>query len=312
MPARIESALQQQLQSPVRKTAEEQEHETRAELTRIWQEKESADAARDPSLAEIPRFFVPRKVAPVGAPSASTDATQLLRAELNALAVSRTCERLTSAVLQPTELEKLWQLLREHTSPPHIAGDERINYDDFCQVGESMPPRCRPLLFCASHFLKFQADMFGRIPVLRYFQWARRKNGLLHTRAEIAMFDASGEGYLCEREVSRADTTARRCPFRPVAYSAVSSDDDALATSFPPLHAPLRPIHLSSFKSYLLASWPMHVALAAPCIHTCVLRRPHVLRRPRAVDSSSNGWEPSSRRCRPSRGCSPSSSHSIR
>lgn len=109
---------------------------------------------------------------------------------------------MTSQILSTAELELLWRLLKQHASPPHNE-DERINYDDFCQVADAMPAHCTPSLFCASHFIKFYPDDHGRISLLDYFQWARRKNSLMQTRAELSNFDVTGDGTLSEREMEQ-------------------------------------------------------------------------------------------------------------
>ena len=177
---------------------------TREELTKLWRERERAAAEQEPSLAAIPRFYVPKNRVVASAPSSALDGgsvQQQLQAELSKLARSRLREHMASLFLEPPDLERLWQLLREHASPPRSPTEERVNYDDFCQVAESMPPRCRRAFFCASHFLKFKPDAHGRISVLHYFQWVRRKVSLMQTRAELAMFDSTGDGSLSEREL---------------------------------------------------------------------------------------------------------------
>ncbi len=108
---------------------------------------------------------------------------------------------MTSLILEPFELETLWRLLKTHASPPHSPTDDRINYDDFCTVAAAMPERSRECFFCASHFLNLALDGHGRVSILHYFQWARRKNALMATRAELSRFDTSGDGSLTEREL---------------------------------------------------------------------------------------------------------------
>ena len=168
--------------------------------------RERAEIERDPSLAVVPRFFVPKNRVSAsssgGSPSAAANIQQQLQAELHKLTRARVREHMAKLILTPADLERLWQLLREHASPPEESPNERrLNYDDFSQVAESMPPACRKSFFCASHFMKFEMDQYGRISVLSFFQWVRRKVTLMETRSELAQFDASGDGSLSEREL---------------------------------------------------------------------------------------------------------------
>ena len=204
MPSPIE-ALRQIAAQAINVSPEESERQTREHLARIWKERAAKEAARDPSLATIPRFYVPKSKAggAASAPAAAASTQQLLQTELSRQARERLREHLASLILEPHELERLWQLLRQHASPPRIAADERINYDDFCQVAAAMPPRCRKALFAPSHFLKFRPDAHGRISLLHFFQWTRRKNSLMQTRAELSMFDATSDGWLAERELEQ-------------------------------------------------------------------------------------------------------------
>jgi hypothetical protein len=154
---------------------EEAEQQTREHLVRIWKEREQREAAKEPSLTQIPRFYVPRSKTPgsATAPAAAASTQQLLQAKLSQLARERLRKHLSSLILEQHELEGLWQLLKQFASPPSNPADERINYDDFCQVAEAMPPRCRKALFAPSHFLKFRPDAHGRISLLHFFQWTR-------------------------------------------------------------------------------------------------------------------------------------------
>jgi serine/threonine-protein phosphatase 2A regulatory subunit B'' len=86
-------------------------------------------------------------VSSAGRPAAAAAAAggassqSMLQAELGKLARLRLREHMASLTLSREELELLWRLLKRHASPP-LTSDERINYDDFCQVSEAMPARC--------------------------------------------------------------------------------------------------------------------------------------------------------------------------
>ena len=183
------------------------EHEARLELTKLWQERENAETQRVPSLVEIPRFFVPKSTPLERSQSASEHndwlRSQQLQAEVGRLARARLRAQTSSLILSPAELDQLWRLLKQHASPPHAPNDERLNYDDFCQVAEGMPGHCAETFFCASHFVKFYPDAHGRISLVDFFQWARRKNSLMQTRAELLSFDSTGDGCLTERDIEQ-------------------------------------------------------------------------------------------------------------
>lgn len=42
------------------RTADESERETQDALATLWRQREAEEIARDPSLAEVPRFYVQR------------------------------------------------------------------------------------------------------------------------------------------------------------------------------------------------------------------------------------------------------------
>jgi len=128
---------------------------------------------------------------------------QDLQQGISLLARQRLREYMIGLVLDPSELEECWRLLKAHASPPLSPLDERINYDDFCQVADAMPARAAETFFGASHFLKFPLDRFGRISIVHLFQWARCKNALLRTRVELSCYDSSGNGQLTERELEQ-------------------------------------------------------------------------------------------------------------
>lgn len=68
-----------------------------------------------------------------------------------------------------------------------LAADERINWDDFSQIAEEMPPRAAESYFSAKHFVLFELDAYGRIPIVHFFQWAMRKNELMRTRRRLSV-----------------------------------------------------------------------------------------------------------------------------
>ena len=166
----------------------------------IWKERELSEERGEPSLAEIPRFFIPLKKAGAAGPS------QELQQGVGKIVRMRLQERMAGMVLEGSQIDQLWRLLKQHSSPPHTLGSDCINYDDFCQVADAfsqMAERAPEAFFCASHFLKFPHDDYGRISVIHFFHWVRRKNALMRTRVELASYDSSGDGWLSEREIEQ-------------------------------------------------------------------------------------------------------------
>ena len=132
-----------------------------------------------------------------------------MQALVGKIARTQLQERMAGMVLEGPELNQLWRLLKEHSSPPHAASAEAeaVNYDDFCQAGEAfsqaVAERAAESFFRASHFLKFPRDEYGRISTLHFFHWVRRKNALMLTRLQLSSYDGSGDGYLTERELEQ-------------------------------------------------------------------------------------------------------------
>lgn len=55
--------------------------------------------------------------------------------------------------------------------------------------------------FGARHFVLFDLDKYGRIPIVHYFQWVMRKNELMRTRSELSTYDSGGNGWLTEADL---------------------------------------------------------------------------------------------------------------
>jgi len=164
-------------------------------------EREVMEEKLEPSLAEIPRFHVAKKMA-AGAGGRS----QELQQYVNKIVQSRLRDCMASMVLETPQIDQLWRLLKQHVSPPQKPGRDCINYDDFCQVADifsQTADRAAGAFFSASHFLKFPHDEYGRISVIHFFHWVRRKNALMRTRVELSAYDTAGNGLLTERELEQ-------------------------------------------------------------------------------------------------------------
>jgi hypothetical protein len=192
------------------------ENEVQEHLARIWKEREEREIAREPSLAQIPRILLRKAPGP---------AQSSLPQELGRQARARLRERMSSLVLQHSELEHMWGLLKGHASPPHQpsahfrrlassapgcgtavrplprrpslpAADERINWDDFTQIAEQMPERAAECFFGAKHFVLFELDAYGRIPIVpRLVESALRPAGRQRLLRQPGASSGSGRSH---------------------------------------------------------------------------------------------------------------------
>ena len=156
-------------------------------LEYIEQEKQN-QIKNNQSLKKIPKFFQK----PI------TNENQL-NFKIRQEARTRFLHHKTSEILDKDDLEKLWNLLKEHISGPED-GKERINYQAFQNIANQLPIKCRHF-FSASTFIKFDRDEYGRIDILSFFHCIVRKVNLFQTRIQISLYDSIGNGYLREKDL---------------------------------------------------------------------------------------------------------------
>lgn len=200
------------------------ERDVEEHLKRIWEEKQRAEAARDPTLGKIPRFYFrsaeqstaqpPSSPSAAGAPAAGQhqldadtptplSAVPPARQKLLAAARQRLLERKVLHVLDKGQLERLWLELSKNISRDQVAADSepRITYDAFVAVAKQMPAAVSENYMRASHFLKFPADEHARIAITPYFQWVMRRSTLLGQMLELRAYDSAGTGKLTETQL---------------------------------------------------------------------------------------------------------------
>uniref|UniRef100_A0A2C9K1A6 Serine/threonine-protein phosphatase 2A regulatory subunit B'' subunit gamma n=1 Tax=Biomphalaria glabrata TaxID=6526 RepID=A0A2C9K1A6_BIOGL len=120
-----------------------------------------------------------------------------LREESRALFLQRRSREL----LDNNELQKLWFLLDQHHTQPLQADEQMISYDDFLLVREEAGPKCKPF-FQPSVFCKLlQNDPYGRISIMKFFNYVMRKIWLHQTRIGLSLYDVAGQGYLRESDL---------------------------------------------------------------------------------------------------------------
>ncbi|CAL1536952.1 unnamed protein product [Lymnaea stagnalis] len=120
-----------------------------------------------------------------------------LREESRALFLQRRSREL----LDNDELQKLWFLLDKHHTHPLNVDEQMINYEDFLKVQDEAGPKCKPF-FQASVFSKLlQNDPYGRISIMKFFNYVMRKVWLHQTRIGLSLYDVAGQGYLKESDL---------------------------------------------------------------------------------------------------------------
>ncbi|KAK9808769.1 hypothetical protein WJX72_003243 [[Myrmecia] bisecta] len=109
-------------------------------------------------------------------------------------------------LLDNSQLEQIWYLLQRHISTQKdAAGEDRINYDEFCQAATACRETfgaCVDQYFKASTFLRFERDSSGAISILAFFNYMMRRNAMLQTRVHLSWFDEGGEGALSEAQLA--------------------------------------------------------------------------------------------------------------
>ncbi len=186
-PMRWVDALRGFTASKPQKTTGENDKETDILFLQMLEEERKQEELANQSYKMIPKFFF-KKTKESG-----------LYTKLRQEARTRFLQNKTAEVLDKEDLEKLWYLLKEHTSLPED-GTERINYDQFIYICSRLPPKCRQF-FTSSTFLKFERDEYGRIEIVPFFHYVVRKVNLFQTRIQISLYDTSGYGYLKEKDL---------------------------------------------------------------------------------------------------------------
>ena len=186
-PMRWVDALRSFTSKMPQKTTGENDRETDILFLKMLEEEKKQEEESNASFKMIPKFFFKK--------TKESNLYLKLRQE----ARTRFLQNKTAEVLDKEDLEKLWYLLKEHTSLPED-GTERVNYDQFIFICSKLPPKCRQF-FTSSTFLKFERDEYGRIEIVPFFHYVVRKVNLFQTRIQISLYDTAGYGYLKEKDL---------------------------------------------------------------------------------------------------------------
>lgn len=177
--------------NPSKREQKEIEKETNEKFAKILEERTAALQRKDKTYLTIPRFFDSRLM------NKNSELQNLILKESR----SRFLQQKSTEILDKEELEKLLVQIKANNSLPDD-GNERINYDSFLKIANSVSPKCRGF-FSASIFLKFDRDEYGRIDSMSFFSSVVRKVSLLQTRVQISMYDSNGHGFLTDKDLEK-------------------------------------------------------------------------------------------------------------
>eukprot|EP01028_Stygiella_incarcerata_P013828 TRINITY_DN850_c0_g1_i3.p2 TRINITY_DN850_c0_g1~~TRINITY_DN850_c0_g1_i3.p2 ORF type:complete len:502 (+),score=130.78 TRINITY_DN850_c0_g1_i3:157-1506(+) len=173
-------------------TPSDLEKEVEEEYKRL-REEEKRKARGTGSL--IPRFFFRPSI------------RNPIRFALHVEARNRFLQRKSNELLNIGEMEQVFKLLVEHSTPPVVVESERVNYEAFLTVSDVLM-RTRVLsesqaneFFTASIFMRFKRDRLGRIGIHPFFNYMMRKVSLMQSRISLAMYDQDCDGFLQEADV---------------------------------------------------------------------------------------------------------------
>lgn len=110
-------------------------------------------------------------------------------------------QRRSRELLDNDELQRLWFLLDQHHTPPIVGEDQMINYEDFLKVGAEAGSKCQQFFKAAVFCKLLQADPYGRISIMQFFNYVMRKVWLHQTRIGLSLYDVTGQGYLKESDL---------------------------------------------------------------------------------------------------------------
>lgn len=168
-------------------TDEEFEREVDEECVRLWEKDRKEQEEREPTLQLIPRLFWKRDFTP-----------NSLAEQTRREARIRLLKRQELLLLEQTDLELYHDLVLQNSTG--VPGQERINYDGFCQVKSQLTEKF-DLYFTPKVFLHFSRDEDGRIPILPLYQFIVCRDALLRKRITLGWYDYTGAGFLRESDL---------------------------------------------------------------------------------------------------------------
>uniref|UniRef100_A0A182NPK6 Serine/threonine-protein phosphatase 2A regulatory subunit B'' subunit gamma n=1 Tax=Anopheles dirus TaxID=7168 RepID=A0A182NPK6_9DIPT len=154
-------------------------------------QEESQTSDSHDTYRYIPRFHFEL-------PKGTNSLAQKLREEARTLFLQKRSKEL----LDNGEFKLLWSLLEKHHTPPLVAEEQYINYENYCRVGTIAGEKFRRYL-TATTFARLLASSSspGRIGVIALFNYTMRKVWLQQTRIGLSLYDYTGQGFLSESDM---------------------------------------------------------------------------------------------------------------
>ncbi|CAG0926126.1 unnamed protein product, partial [Notodromas monacha] len=126
---------------------------------------------------------------------------EILRQKLREEARAIFLQRRSRNLVDHDELKELWILLDKHSEGSASSDRRKINYRDFMKVAEVYQDKCKSY-FKPSLFAQLvEGDPCGQVPIISIFNYVMRKVWLQQTRISLSLYDATGQGYLTERDM---------------------------------------------------------------------------------------------------------------
>eukprot|EP01116_Phalansterium_solitarium_P021930 TRINITY_DN7041_c0_g1_i1.p1 TRINITY_DN7041_c0_g1~~TRINITY_DN7041_c0_g1_i1.p1 ORF type:complete len:452 (+),score=181.34 TRINITY_DN7041_c0_g1_i1:103-1458(+) len=178
------------------KSAAGKENEIEEAYKKILEDGRKQELSRDPTVAIIPRFFVPKK-----AKNQPKDSAQaILKSEARRLKLFN--KKL--GVPSRQEIDVVADIMEDCKDDDPF--ETKLNYPGFCTCGQKVEKRFPgkfSRFFRSKVFLSFQRDMQGRIAIDTFYKYMQQK--VARDKVEIALmeFDSEGDGFLRESEMER-------------------------------------------------------------------------------------------------------------
>ena len=126
---------------------------------------------------------------------------ELLRQKLREEARATFLQRRSRNLVDHDELKELWILLDRYSQGSSTSDRRKINYRDFKAVAETYKAKCKSYFKPSLFAQLIEGDPSGQVPIISVFNYVMRKVWLQQTRISLSLYDATGQGYLTERDM---------------------------------------------------------------------------------------------------------------
>jgi serine/threonine-protein phosphatase 2A regulatory subunit B'' len=108
---------------------------------------------------------------------------------------------MNAGLMTHEELQRLWEVLEESSSPPKTGDELMIHFQDFNKARDKVTEKCQKY-FTPSTFAKLiRDDPLGRISIMHLFNYIMKTEWLKQTRISLSLFDVQGLGFLRETDL---------------------------------------------------------------------------------------------------------------